>query len=370
MHKLILILSLLLFFSCTKQKPIRVAYMATLSGKNSELGIGGRTGIRLAVDEWNARGGINGRPIELVIFNDKGKVDEGIALIDSLKAQNISLVLGPLTSNLKPVVEAGMKENILFVSPTMSSSSLSIKDDLFVRFIDPASYQSKLLCNDIKERNIKSLLVLLDERNLEYTGDIYKHLKKYLREEGVEIDPQLENLKLGSPERFAELTQLITETKPEAVLIVSSGIDFGITAQHLRKSPHQFELLGARWASTKDMIAHGGKAVEGTHIVGNIPRKTPTSKEQKFIDTYKSIHNMEPSFIPIFAYDAANGLFTVLTKSKSTDPLKVRDTFISIGEFTGLQGSITIDSLGDTHRDVIQMLTVENGQMVPWQKRD
>lgn len=344
--------------------------MATLSGKNSELGIGGRTGVRLAVEEWNKKGGINGRPIELVIFNDKGQVSEGISLIDTLKAHNISLVIGPLTSHLKPVVEAGMKKGILFVSPTMSSSSLSIKDDLFVRFIDPASFQSKLLCNNIKERNIKSLLVLLDERNLEYTGDIYTHLTTYLKEDSVDITIELENLQLGSPDRFTQLTTLVSNTKPEAVLLISSGIDFGITAQHLRKSPHQFKLLGARWSSTKDMIAHGGKAIEGTHIVGNIPRKTPTKKEQEFIDAYVAVHNTEPSFIPIFTYDAANGLFTALTKSKSTDPLKVRDAIISIGEFNGLQGSITIDSLGDSHRDVIQMLTVENGQMKPWQKRD
>lgn len=367
MRTLLLSLTLLVVLSsCSKPKPIRIAYVATLSGKNSELGIGGRTGIRLAVSQWNKKDGINGRPIELLIFNDKGNTVDGMALIDSLKTHGVSLVVGPLTSNMKPVVEAGMKEGILYVSPTMSSSSLSIKDDLFIRFIGPSSYQSELLGDDMVRCNIKTALVLIDERNAEYTNDIYTNLLSYINKKGLPITISKEKLNIGNPQRFTELTNLVTQNKPDAVLVVSSGIDFGITAQHLKKSPHQFKLMGARWSATHDMISHGGKAVEDAHLVGSVPGKIQSEAEQQFIEHFRSIHNSSPSFIPFFVYDAAHNLFSILQKTEDHSPVAVRDAFIAQGEFEGLQSSISMDSLGDVHRNIIQMITIKDGNMIPW----
>lgn len=366
-HVFLLLFLFVTLFSCAKKEPIRIAYVATLSGKNSELGISGRTGIRFAVDQWNKKGGIHGRPIELVIFNDKGSVEGGIAIIDSLKKHEISLVIGHLTSNMKPVVEAGMQEGILYVSPTMSSSSLSIKDDLFVRFIDPSSYQSELLAKDMVKCGINNVLVLVDERNREYTYDIYTNLQTYIQSNTLPITTHKEDLKLGSPQRFIELTTLVTTHKPEAVLVVASGIDFGIIAQHLKKSPHKFQLLGARWASTLDMLTHGGKAVEGAHLVGTLPRKKQSKKEQEFVQHFTSIHNTAPSFVPFFVYDASHALFSVMQVSKDHSAKAIRDALISQGKFEGLQGPILIDSLGDAHRNIIEMITIQDGSIRPWE---
>lgn len=355
-------------FSCTKEEPIRIAYVATLSGKNSELGIGGRNGIRMAIEKWNDAGGINGRQIALRIFNNEGSIEKGLQIIDSLKAHGIHIVIGPLTSNMKPVVEKGMKEGILFVSPTMSSSSLSIKDDLFVRFIGPSSYQAKLLCEEIEQRKYSSLLVFTDERNAEYTNDVYNSLMSCIHSELPELSVVKEDLKLGRNNRFLLLREMVDELKPDAVLVVSNGIDFGRVAQHIKKSSHSFLLLGARWAATQDVITHGGEAVEGAHLVGNIRREIPTPKETAFVTTYKERHNEIPSFIPFFVYDAADGLFTAMKSCGSEDPIRVRDEILEISKFETLQGFVEIDSLGDAYRDIIQIVTIKKGVMIPCPK--
>lgn len=362
----ILLVFIALIMSCSSNKTIKIGYVATLSGKNSELGIGGRTGIRMAVDKWNNAGGINGKEIELVIFNDGGNVETAMKTIDSLKAHDISIVVGHLTSNMKPVVEAGMKEGILYVSPTMSSSSLSIKDDLFVRMINPASYQSELLCENIKSLGYNDLLILIDERNYEYTNDIYENMIACCDKKGDEVQIRKENLHLSQFDRFPQLTKLVDSLKPEAVVVVANGMDFGITAQHLKKSSHSFTLMGPRWASTPDVIEHGGRAVEGAQLVGNIPQRTPTKREQEFIEKFKSVHGTTPSFIPMFVYDAADALFHAIEKADSDVPAVVRDRIIDIGTFESLQGEVVIDSLGDAYRDIIQMITIENGKMVSW----
>ena len=58
---------------CMKKEPVKIGFVADLTGKQAELGVQERNGVQLAVDKVNAAGGVAGRPVELVIRDDQGK---------------------------------------------------------------------------------------------------------------------------------------------------------------------------------------------------------------------------------------------------------------------------------------------------------
>ena len=64
------------FSGCRSKEPVIIGYSANLTGRQSELGVTGRNGIEMAVDEINSQGGINGRLIKLIVKDDKNKTDE------------------------------------------------------------------------------------------------------------------------------------------------------------------------------------------------------------------------------------------------------------------------------------------------------
>ena len=72
LYKLItLILSVALVTACSDPEPVKLGFIGGTSGRVADLGIAGRNGFLLAVEEQNAKGGINGRPIEIYFRDDQ-----------------------------------------------------------------------------------------------------------------------------------------------------------------------------------------------------------------------------------------------------------------------------------------------------------
>ena len=65
-------------------EPIRIGYMATLTGEGATWGQHEREGALMAVKDINARGGVLGRPLELICYDVKGKPEEGVSAIRRL----------------------------------------------------------------------------------------------------------------------------------------------------------------------------------------------------------------------------------------------------------------------------------------------
>jgi len=81
------------------KEPIRMGYLPALTGPSSSTGIGINRGVQLAVEEINAAGGIDGRPIELITRDtqsDPTKAVNGAAELS--KGEKVSVVLGPVNS--------------------------------------------------------------------------------------------------------------------------------------------------------------------------------------------------------------------------------------------------------------------------------
>ena len=118
--------------SAQAQKPIRIGYPVILSGPGALIGEPSLKGAQMFVEEINAKGGVLGRKIELVIRDTKGNADEAVRVArDLILRENVDFLFGTLTSAEGPAVSPIAKENkIVFVVPVVKTDQLTAKENL------------------------------------------------------------------------------------------------------------------------------------------------------------------------------------------------------------------------------------------------
>src|SRR5258708_1451456 len=118
--------------SAQAQKPIRIGYPVILSGPGALIGEPSLKGAQMFVEEINAKGGVLGRKIELVIRDTKGNADEAVRVArDLILRENVDFLVGTLTSAEGPAVSPIAKENkIVFVVPVVKTDQLTAPENL------------------------------------------------------------------------------------------------------------------------------------------------------------------------------------------------------------------------------------------------
>lgn len=179
------LLILLLLAACEKeQPPIKIGLSINLSGRGGEAGEHIRDGALLAVEDINKQGGINGRPLELLIRDDENS-DEGVQRADqSLIDEGVVAIIGhSYSSTTVKAYPLAMKNEVPLITAYTGTGSLSGKDDLFFRTsVDTALYGEKM-ASLLNEKNVSSVAFLMDMSNPDFVVDYKeKNRKEFFRE--------------------------------------------------------------------------------------------------------------------------------------------------------------------------------------------
>src|SRR5262245_6223126 len=114
------------------QKPIKVGFPIILSGAGALFGEPASKGAQMFADELNAKGGVIGRKVELIVRDTKGNADEAVRVSrDLILKDNVDFLVGTLTSAEGPAVSVVAKENkIVFIAPIPKTDQLTAADKL------------------------------------------------------------------------------------------------------------------------------------------------------------------------------------------------------------------------------------------------
>ena len=124
----------LLLAGCAEPPPLRIGFLAELSGRSADLGEAARNGVILATDQYRENGRADKRPLEIIV-RDSGQTAESAAgAAQELVAGGVDLIIGPTSSavvdNILPTVE---KAGVVLLTPTASAVKFHGKDDMLFR---------------------------------------------------------------------------------------------------------------------------------------------------------------------------------------------------------------------------------------------
>lgn len=356
-----LLLLALLPVSCDRPQPIKVGFVAGLSGRVADLGVAGRNGVLLAVEEINAAGGINGRPVELLVRDDEQKPETAKRVMAELLEQKVEVIIGPMTSSMAMVVvPLANAARVPLVSPTVTTTDLSGQDDYFLRVISStAEYAAK---NAQYQYRIgrRRVAAVYDLGNRAYTQSWINHFQSHFERLGGKV-VAMETFTSGSTPSFQELSRRLLASKPDSVQIAANAVDAALIAQQLRKLDAKVQLGFVEWAATERLIELGGAAVEGALVDQYLDRNSNSPAYRKFLADYRSRYKLEPGFAGVAGYDATRVVFAALASVPPGGSL--RETILRESLFQGLQQQISIDPHGDASRPTI-LSVIRQGDFV------
>ncbi|PLX68982.1 MAG: hypothetical protein C0603_04660 [Denitrovibrio sp.] len=359
----IIIILLSLISSCSRDnKSIEIGLIGVLSGRYSEVGVASRNGAELAVEVINRSGGINGRMLNITSIDDKNDKKTAVQAFEKHIEAGRSFIIGPNISHLADETKQyANNDNILIISPTMSTDRLSGIEDNFFRVISVTSAEGTAIADQAIKMNLKRAVVVYDVSNAEYTQPIYKRFRARFESDVKRKIVFAKQVSKEVKENYLDLTKHILSEKPDVVLILTTAIDAAHLSQQIRKSNSDVKLLACRWAKTLDIISQGGRSVEGMVLTSMYTAKDRTPKYLEFFDLYQQKYNTKPSFVSVYAYEAVMVLAESMKRSKSINVKSVRGQLLAIKKFKGLEEEIVINKYGDAERET-SLVIIKDGK--------
>ena len=134
---------LIIAFGCSPPEPVRIGFVGGISGRGADLGISGRDGAQLAVEQRNQAGGVAGRPVEIIFRDDHQDPEIARRVVEELVELGVSAIVGPMTSAMGVAVVPIVNERkVVMVSPTVTTEDLTGLDDYFFRVSSTTGYFS------------------------------------------------------------------------------------------------------------------------------------------------------------------------------------------------------------------------------------
>ncbi|MEK4630403.1 MAG: ABC transporter substrate-binding protein [Solibacillus sp.] len=289
---------------------IKIGANLELSGGVASYGSSINDGAKLAVEEINAAGGIDGKKIKLVAVDNKSETAEATAAATRLAEQEkVVAMLAPATSgNSVATVQIAKQHKVPIVTASGTAPNVTVNDDGSVNeyafrtcFIDP--FQGTVAANfATNELGVKNVAIFADNAS-DYAKGLAASFKETVEANGgtvvaeeayvakdVDFKSQLTNIKGKNPDFI-----FIPGYYEEVGLIVKQARELGINAP----------LMGADgWDSPTLVDLAGAEALNNTFITNHYSSEDPDAKIQGFVEAFKAEYNQAPNAFHALGYDS------------------------------------------------------------------
>ncbi|HEX7832751.1 MAG TPA: ABC transporter substrate-binding protein [Thermoanaerobaculia bacterium] len=341
---------------------IPVGVYGALTGDQAAFGTSTVQGARIAADEINAAGGIDGRKIQLLIEDDQGRAEEAATVVTKLiTGSNVVALVGENSSNQSlaaaPIAQAN---GVPMISPSSTNPAVTEKGDYIFRvcFTDP--YQGKALAA-FARRDLKldTAAILVDKKN-DYSIGLAGVFRKEFEAAGGKI--VAEQSYAGGDSEFRPQLTAIRNAKPQALFIPGFYTEVGQIAIQARDLGITVPLLGGDGWDSPTVIQIGGRAIENSYFSDHYFVGDTRDVVKKFVSEYEKRHGKKPEATAALGYDAVHIFALAAKRAKSLDRKKIRDEIAATKDYVGVSGNITMGADRNPIKSVA-MIKIENGQM-------
>ena len=360
-------ITLLLGLACSKPQAqdaaIAIGEYSSMTGTTATFGQSTDQGIRLAVDEINASGGVLGRRLAVFLEDDQSRPEEAATAATKLVNQkHVVAMLGEASSSRSlaaaPICQAN---RVPMVSPSSTNPRVTEVGDYIFRvcFIDSfaGAVMARFAAGGLK---LTRVALLVDIRN-----DYSIGLATYFREQFKKLGGQIlaeQSYSEGDSDFHAQLTQL-KAVNPEAIYVPGYYTEVGTIARQARELGIKTPFLGGDGWDSPKLWEIGGEALNGSYFANHYSVDDPNPAVQRFVGDYRARYKTVPDALAALGYDAARILADAMRRAGSTAGEKVRDALAATKDFPGVTGKITLNADRNPIKPAV-MLRIENGRFV------
>jgi branched-chain amino acid transport system substrate-binding protein len=341
--------------------PIVIGHYGSMTGSEATFGQSTDKGVRLALEERNAKGGVKGRPLELVTLDDAGKSQEaGTAVTRLITEHGVRAVLGEVASSLSKAGGAvAQAYHVPMISPSSTNESVTLIGNMISRvcFID--GFQGYVVAKFARD-NLKAQRVgILYDQQQAYSKGLAKEFDHAFRALGGQVTT-MQAYTGGDVDLSAQL-QSLKDTSPEAIFLPGYYTDAGNIARQARKLGITAPLLGGDGWDSEKLTEIGGDAIEGSYYANHYSFEETRPAVQEFVKKFQAKYGAVPDGLAALGYDAALVLFDAMDRSPSLDGDDLAAAIAATHDFPAVTGVITLDKNRNPVKSAV-MLVVKNGK--------
>ena len=331
--------------------PITIGVVTSRTGDLAPTGIQVWAGVAFAAMEWNDRGGIDGRPIEVILEDDRSNPTDALNAYQKLTSEEEPVAIwGPTFTPLALAMEPAVIEAQVptFVSPT-GPVVTEMGDGWFFR----------TRTNDLKTGQITAQVAVED---LGATKIAFLYPNNDFGVGGYEIiSPAI--AELGAEEVAAEVytqgdrdisAQLLNIQRSDADLLIpwTVPVDSAMLVNQAEEFGLDIPILGGPGYATEEYLDLVGDATDGNFAMADAAIASRDvggrSEAWDWVDAFKDEYPDIPvSFVVSVAYDSANMLFSIIADGTPTDGESLREALRSHPGHEGVGGTFQCDDEGN-----------------------
>ncbi|MES9845815.1 MAG: branched-chain amino acid ABC transporter substrate-binding protein [Candidatus Sedimenticola sp. 6PFRAG5] len=342
---------------------IKIGVAGPHSGDLASYGIPSKKAAELVVADINAKGGINGKQIELMIEDDVCKPEVATNTATKLVSAGVKVVLGHICSGAtKAALPIYNNAGVVVMSPSATNPALTQSGEYpnFFRTIAADDAQARTEVDfALDVLGLKKIAVIHDKGD--YGKGLAEFAKMFLEESGKGEVVLFEGVTPGAVD-YSAIVQKIKRSGAEAVIFGGYHPEASKIVTQMRKKRMKIPFISDDGVKDDTFIKVAGKYAEGVYATGPQDNSAnPLSAEA--IEAHKKAHGEDPGAFYENAYAAALALTNAIAKAGSTDFDAMKKALQTNNTDTPV-GSIHFDGRGDAVGVGFAMYQVKDGKYI------
>ncbi len=300
---------------------IKLGAAEALTGPAAKYGVAIKNGFTLAVDEINAKGGVNGNKIALIVEDEQGKKEETITVFKKLIFQDkVVMLFGPTLSNsafaADPIANAA--KIVAFGTSNTADGITAIGPHIFRNSVMESDVLPVTTRAAIKHFNLKKVAVIYGNDDA-FTKNGYDVFKATLESQKIQVT-DTETYAKGDVDFKAQLTK-IKATNPDAIVCSCLAEEAANIILQTRTLGMKQPFIGGNGFNSPKLFEIAKDAADNTIMGSPWSAENSAPANKAFMAAYKAKFNAEPDQFAAQAYDAMHIAAEALKKAKLTGNL-------------------------------------------------
>jgi branched-chain amino acid transport system substrate-binding protein len=336
----VLAISTLLFFTALVQAQIKVGFHAPLTGAAASDGQLALIGVQIAFDSINAKGGVLGKKLEIVSYDDQGQADQAIPIAHKLIGEDHVPVAISGSYSLPTRAASGIfqKAGVPYFAAFAVHPDVTAGGNFAFRGVSLAQIQGAAVAGFIAGEFGKKKVALISMDN-DFGQAITEGFKDAAPRLGLTTKDFLFSL---SERRFGTIIAQLKAENPDIIAITAYYFVGAPLLAQIRAAGLTQPIVGARALDSAQFIQIAKQAAEGVFVVGSLARDDPNPNLAAFRTEFlkrSGLADLDNS--AAIAYDSAMIVADAIRRAGSDDPKKIRAALAATHDYKGLTGKVS-----------------------------
>jgi len=347
-----------LFSTAAFAQDLRIGFHVPQTGFAAADGKSALHGAELAVEQINAKGGVLGRKLALVVYDDQAKADQAQPIANRLLGEGVKIVIsGSYSAPTRAAAGIFQQAKIPYISAYAIHPDITRAGDYVFRTSFMGEVQGRAgakLVGDV----LKKKRVTMINLNNDFGQALGAGFKEAAPKFGIQI---VSEYNYGMSDRqFGSIVASVKRDNPD--VIYASGYFFtaGPLVSQLRAGGVTATVIGQEGYDTPNFIDIAKAAAEGVIITTSLDRDSKDPEMRAFIDGYEKKYNVAADMVAATTNTAVRVAADAITRAGAEDPLKIRDA-LRKSKVSTATGVITFNQLGEIAKNV-QVQVIKDGK--------